>query len=363
MTWKAAAFLTTTLALVAAAGAGAHSTRLRGVHGRLWVTERTLNTVTAYDAATGSVLGTVPVGVSPIGVVEPRGTGKAYSADEGSNQVTVIDAETVTFLKTIPVGPRPHHTYPSLDGRWVFFGELGQNTVGVIDTTTDERVTGCPASANPAARTHAPWATHNGRYVFATNEVTNDIGVMAFNGTTCELLFNVPVGNRPSEILVPEHDVVAYVSVRNENKVKEVDLLARKVTREVFVGEQPDTLQLLPHGHTLIVALRVAPPRITYIDTRSFTAETIPVGPGTITGHEWLSKNGRYTFVAVENAPNGHVVVVDNRTRTVVATYPYPAGTRPHGVHFAPREDGDDDDGEEERGDLKKGGSDGRRRN
>lgn len=330
-------------ALAAVTGlAGADSGRLHGADGRLWVTERTLNTVTAYDAATGRVLGTTPVGLAPIGVVEPKGTGQAYSGDEFSvpATVSVIDADTVTVVKKIPTGLRPHHMYTTKNGRWVFVGEFGQNTVGVIDTQTDTRVAGCPASLNPAARTHAPWAIRGGRLVFATNEVTNDIAVMRFDGTTCELLYNVPVGNRPSEILVPERGRFAYVSVRNEDKVKEVDLRSRTVTREAFVGEQPDTLQLLPDRRTLIVALRVAPPRITYIDTHTFEAEIVPIGVGSITGHQWISKNGRYTFVAVENAPNGHVAVVDNRSRTVVATYPYPAGGRPHGVYFAQDHDG-----------------------
>jgi YVTN family beta-propeller protein len=338
-------------ALAAVAGlAGADSGRLHGADGRLWVTERTLDTVTAFDAATGRVLGTTPVGRAPIGIVEPKGTGKAYSGDEFSvpPTVSVIDAETVTVIKKIPTGIRPHHIYTPPNGRWVFVGEYGQNTVGVIDTRTDTRVAGCRASPNPAARTHAPWAIRGGRRVFATNEVTNDIAVMRFDGTTCELLHNIPVGNRPSEVLVPERGRVAYVSVRNENKVKEIDLRTRTITREVFVGEQPDTLQLLPDGRTLIVALRIAPPRITYIDTRTFTAEIVPIGVGSITGHEWISKNGRYTFVAVENAPNGHVAVVDNRSREVVATYPYPAGGQPHGVYLAARADGDDDDDDDE---------------
>jgi YVTN family beta-propeller protein len=344
--------LTLAGALAVAVGlAAADHGRLHGANGRLWVTERTVNSVTAYDAATGRVLGTTPVGRQPIGIVEPRGTGKAYSTDETDNRVSVIDADTVTVIGTIRMGLRPHHAYTPRNGRWVFVGEFGQNTVGVIDTRTDTRVAGCPASPNPAARTHAAWAIRGGRLVFATNEVTNDVGVMAFDGASCTLLFNVPVGNRPSEVLVPEHGRVAYVSVRNENKVKEIDLRTRMVTREVFVGEMPDTLQLTPNGKTLIVTLRGAPPRITYVDLRSFTAEIVAVGPGTITGHHWLSTNGRYTFVAVENTPNGYTSVVDNRTRTVVATYPYPAGPRPHGVFFAPRGDDDDDEDDEGGGD------------
>ena len=71
--------------------------------------------------------------------------------------------------------------------------------------------------------------------------------------------------------------------------------------------------------------------------------------PGhTTTGHHWLSKNGRLTYVAVENP--GGLAVVDNETGAVVADYAYPnppGGNRPHGVFFEPKQLADDDDGDE----------------
>jgi hypothetical protein len=60
---------------VAAVPATAQPGGIPGASGTLFVTERTLNTVTAFDAATGSVLWTSPTGVSPTGVTKPHGTG------------------------------------------------------------------------------------------------------------------------------------------------------------------------------------------------------------------------------------------------------------------------------------------------
>jgi hypothetical protein len=68
-------------------------------------------------------------------------------------------------------------------------------------------------------------------------------------------------------------------------------------------------------------------------------------GEGTTAAHQFLSANGRFTFVAFEG-PGAGVAVVDNATRSVVATYPFPTcrpsdnycdpmGGRPHGIYYA----------------------------
>jgi YVTN family beta-propeller protein len=175
------------------------SARVRGEYGTVWVTNRTLNNVAAFDAGTGEVVATVPVGSSPTGVVAPLWTGKVYSSDEGSDQVSVISRATRSRLTTIPVGPRPHHMTASTLGDRVYVAEYGRHTVGVIDTATDTKVATLVASPNPAARTHAVWPSRDGRRLYATNEVTNDVA--AIDTQTGQLLWNLPVGARPSEIL------------------------------------------------------------------------------------------------------------------------------------------------------------------
>ncbi len=318
------------------AGAAA---RLPGEYGTVWVTNRTLNNVTAFDAGTGAVVGTTAVGAAPIGVVAPLFTGKVYSSDENSNQVSVISRSSRERVGVIAVGPRPHHMMTNTLGDRVYVAEFGRNTVGVIDTATDTKVATWAASPNPNARTHAVWPSRDGRRLYATNEVTNDIA--AIDTATGQLLWNLPVGQRPSEILVALDDRRAYVSVRNENKVKEVDLTVPRLTgREAVVGVEPDTLQLTPDQATLVVALRGVPAKVSLvrIKTPQLQVTTVSV-PGTTTGHQWLSRSGRYTFVATEDNVAGGVpglAVIDNTTASFVRLYAYPSGGRPHGVYYDP---------------------------
>ena len=139
--------------------------------------------------------------------------------------------------------------------------------------------------------------------------------VAHLDARTGALLCNTAVGVDPSEILVAPDGRRGYVSVRGENKVKELDLrrsCPRLTGREAVVGTQPDTLQLTPDRHTLVVTLRGTPAQISLLDTAASPSLPVSIPGHTTTGHHWLSRDGRLSFVAVEN-PAG-VAVVDNRS-------------------------------------------------
>ncbi|HET6891901.1 MAG TPA: beta-propeller fold lactonase family protein [Pyrinomonadaceae bacterium] len=320
--------------------------------GIVFVTERQLGSVTAFDAATGVAHWTATVGVAPIGVTQPRGTKKVYTSDEGSNQMSVVDRETGVMLGTIAMGPLPHHLMASSDGQFIYVGEFGHNQIGVVDTATDNRVAGFVASPLSNARTHAVWITRNGNDLYATNsrvDRSQPGDVAHLNANTGELLCNTIVGADPSEILVTPDGRFGYVSVRRENKVKELDLRDTcpvLTGREAVVGTMPDTLQLTNDGQTLIITLRGSPAQISLLDTQTFAVQILNIPGHTTTGHHWLSQNSRFSFVAVES-PAG-LAVIDNETRTVVADYLYPnppGGTRAHGVFYIPSVlPGDNDD-------------------
>ncbi|MGH2373700.1 MAG: beta-propeller fold lactonase family protein [bacterium] len=307
---------------------------LLALSGMVWVTNRTQHTVARYDAATGVVTRIAPVERAPIGILVPPGTGKVYVSNEGSNTVSVLSAASMTPLKTITTGPRPHHMMYDASGRFVYVAEYESNQVGVIDTQTDTRIAGLPASQSSAARTHASWPTRDG-LLYAVSEVSNELA--AIDTRTRSIAWTLPIGNRPSEVLVTPDGHTAYVSIRNENKVKVVDLQRRGITGETTVGVQPDTLQLTTDRRTLIIGLRGVPAQLAFVDTTNLQVTWVDVG-GTTTGHQWLTEDGRFTFVAVEGPGDlGSVAVVDNTRRKLITAYPYPGGGRPHGAFYEVR--------------------------
>lgn len=309
--------------------------------GTIWVTERTSgsSTVAAIDAATGESLGITPVGNLPIGITAPVGTNKVYSSDEGADQVSVIDKDTVTVTTAIDMGSgsKPHHLMAGRNGRRVYVALFGTNTVGVVDTHLDEKVASLIVSFHADAKTHAVWITPNGRYLYATNERPSNPtqGTFSkFDVAAGTLLWEHVVGTRPSEVLV-DNDV-AYVSVRNEHLIKVYDVggAAPSFIGQAEANVMPDTLSLTNDKRTLIVGLRGTPARMAFIDTETLVTNYLAL-PGTTTGHQWLSSNGHVTYIALERP--GQIGVIDNRTRSVVTTYPYPNGLAlPHGVYFEP---------------------------
>jgi DNA-binding beta-propeller fold protein YncE len=343
---------------IAAAIAGASQRSELNPRGTVFVTERGLvpGSVTAFDAKTGRPIWTRSTGILPIGVTKPHGTHKVYTSDEGSNQMSVFDERTGALLKTIPMGRGPHHLMASDDGRLIYVGEFLQNTVGVVDTATDTAIAHYDANKLPNARTHSVFITRNGNDLYAANtraDRSQRGDVAHLDARTGELLCNTDVGIDPSEILVTPSGIRGYVSVRGENKIKELDLrhdCPVLTGREAVIGTMPDTLQLTPDKKLLVVTLRGTPAQISLLDTQTFAVQIVNIPGHSLTGHHWLSTKGRLSFVAVENP--GGLVIVDNETGAVIADYPYPnppGGSRPHGVYFEPQqldesEDDKDDD-------------------
>lgn len=334
--------LLTALGTLAVAGTvnGASPHGLPGASGTLWVTDKNVAGTTAvYDAGTGELRKLIAVGRSPIGVTAPHGTGKVYVSNEGSNTLSVIDKDCLCLIGTIPMGPTPHHLMASESGDRVYVGEFGQNTIGVVDTETDTEIAHHVADTAPGARTHAVYILPNGKDLYATNTravrtLPGDIAKL--DAQTGELLWNLPIGIDPSEILVTPDGRTAYVSIRGENKVRIVDLSGDTpaIVGETLVGPAPDTLQLTNDGKTLVVALRGVPAEISLVDTDTLDVRHV-FFPGYVsTGHHWLSTNGKYTFVAL--VPGG-VGVVANGSGEVLRVDPYPGGLSPHGVFYEPQ--------------------------
>jgi YVTN family beta-propeller protein len=311
-----------------AGGGAAHNSGLRA-KGTAWATSRGPDTVTAFAGATGRVLATVPVGKAPMGLAVPPGTNKLYVGNEGSNSVSVISLTRREVIATISVGSRPHHMYASPDGSRVYVAEFGTNKIGVIDTMTDSLIAEW-ATGPPTERTHAPAPSPDGKTLYAVNSGTNKL--VALDAHTGAIEWSMPTGDNPSEFHVLRDGKTGYLSVRNLDEIDVIDLVARQVVRKIPVGDQPDTAQIAPDESFLVVALRATPAEVDVIDLRSFSVSKVVFTGVRLAGHNWLSANGRYSYVSLDDP--GGVGVIDHRTNSIVATWPYPGGGSVHGMFY-----------------------------
>jgi len=308
---------------------------IQGLTGTLWVTDEWENAVVKIEAATGKVLAVIPVGKKPVAVSAPKGTGKIYVSDESDNMVSVIDKATGTVTKKISVGLKPHHMHRSPNGKFVYVGLFGTNRVAVISTANDKLVAEY-VTGPPGARTHAPWASSDGKTVWVANSTVNEVAKL--DVVTGKILRTIKVRRSPSEVLITKDGKIAYVSV-GPNALQVIDLSSNTIIREIEVGTMPDTLSLTRNAAIMFIGLRGAA-AAAVVDTRSLTVKQINL-LGITTGHNAVSDDGRFAFIAVVGPPDSGVAVVDLQNLSVAAFYAYPGSGQPHGLIFEPSDDGD----------------------
>jgi YVTN family beta-propeller protein len=325
--------VTAVLAATSAVPPGAANPQgLPGVSGTLWVTNTATNEVAAYDASTGNLIATIPVGPMPAEIAAPPGTGKVYVASVGNDTVSVISKSSLTVVALTAMGSKPHAVTQSPDGKFVYVAEWGTiNKVGIIDTSTDRRI-GEFRTGPPEAEAHVPFVTQDGKTLLVTNRRVNQVA--ALDTLTGAIKWTLAVGRLPCHLLAHPNGKIAYVSIAGENKLQLIDLEKPAIVGEIPLGRSPRTLQLMPTGNTLVVPVRAATAQVAVVDLRN-NAVTLVSLDGTIAAHNATSEGGRYSFVNFEGASPG-VAVIDMSSLTVAATYRYPGGGKPYAILYDP---------------------------
>jgi DNA-binding beta-propeller fold protein YncE len=326
-------------------GAHRHGKRDRP-NGTVWVVNRDLGQLAIFDAGTGNLLKTLPVGAGAHDICISERVHRAYITAEANNAVTAVDTETLV-TESIPVSPLPHHIEPSHDGRTIYVslashplpGAAGAPRYAAIDTR-DHSVTYMTTSHNPAARSHGVTPDRDKLYVAhdTGNEVTG------IDLETGDIDFSIPNIPRAEEVVASKFGDELWVSARGDNSVKRIDLDTQTITASVPVGVQPESMMLTPSERTLVLSLRGSPASLGFVNTRSVdtgtpTVQVIPIaGTGTFGDLAVMAQNGRYVFATFDRGlpPNkGGVVVVDVRTRQIVNSWEYPGEGRPHGIWYS----------------------------
>ncbi len=89
--------------------------------------------VSVFDTATGKIVGTIPVDVSPYDLRFNADGSELYVSNWGSGNVAVIDVSAGKVVATIPTGLNPNAIALGDDGR-LYVSNGNENTVTVIDT-------------------------------------------------------------------------------------------------------------------------------------------------------------------------------------------------------------------------------------
>ena len=207
---------------------------------RVYVANRSSNTVSVIDAANNAVVATVPVGSTPLGVaVNPSGT-RVYVTNNGSRTVSAIDTATNAVIATVPVGAGCVGV--NAFGTRVYVTNALDNTVSVIDATANAVVATIPVEIDPGWLAGDPAGTR----VYVANSGSADVSVIDTLSNT--VVASVAVNSRPTGVSVNSDGTRVYVTNSGSNNVSVIDTTSNTVVATIAVGKSPVSFGLFIGG-------------------------------------------------------------------------------------------------------------------
>jgi YVTN family beta-propeller protein len=286
------------------------------------------DSVSVIDTATNTVVDTVGVADSPLGVAITPDAAKVYVTNPNVNKVSVIDTETNTMVTTINVGTSPRGIAISPDGARAYAVNHGSNTISVIDTATDTVATTIGVGGGPWAIAITPDGAHG----YVTNFSSDSVSVI--DTATNTVGPAIGVGDRPRGIAISQDGARAYVTSFGSNTVSVIDIATNTVATTIGVGVGPIGIAMTPDGNRAYVANAdsfLVPPTVSVIDTTTNTVvDTVGVGHLPL----WTAVTPDGALAYVTNSGPDTVSVIDTSTNTVVNTVG--VGDRPWGIAISP---------------------------
>ncbi|SFE81799.1 40-residue YVTN family beta-propeller repeat-containing protein [Paenibacillus algorifonticola] len=240
---------------------------------QVFVTNRSSATVSVIDPGTDTVIKTINVGSSPLGVAfTPDGT-KAYVAEQGNGgSISIIDTNLLTVVKTIPGFNSP--TAMVIVDQALYVTESSSSQVSIINTTQDI-VSGTIAvgsgpyglSANPA-----------GTKLYVANQSANSVSVVNLDTQTVEA--TIAVGASPTSTEVSPDGSRVYSANSGSNTISVIDTSNNTVISTINVGTGPFVVGALGDG-SRVYSINYYDSSMSVIDTSNNTViQTINLSSG-----------------------------------------------------------------------------------
>jgi YVTN family beta-propeller protein len=292
-------------------------------NGEVFVSVYGSNIVDVINEVTNSVVRSIWVGSSPLGVAYDPQKGEIFVANYGSNSVSVINDTTNSVVATIATGSYSYPFCVSYDSSKseVFVGDAGigdSGNVTVISDVTNTVVATIPVGVGPGAL-----AYDSGRgEVFVANYNTNDVSVI--NDTSDLVTATVPVGLEPT--------AVAYDPVQGEVFVANFEPSSDNLS--VINDSTDTTVASVPVGVSPVAALyddrkgevfvsNSYSDNVTVVNT---TTDTVVANVATGGYPEVVAYDGDRGEVFVANSVDNVSVIddADNRVTTTIAVGSFP---------------------------------------
>jgi YVTN family beta-propeller protein len=232
------------------------------------------NTVAVLNVALDAIVTSVPVGASPVALIQSFSTSKVYSIESGGT-VTVIQTLDNVVGATIPVGGTPVWPEMNQDGSLLFVLNAG-GYVTPVDTLTDTALPNIAVGANPTFL----FFDTNRRRLYVVNSGGGSVSVIdavATSPTYLTVIATVPVGTNPTSVTALKNGSKAYVANCGSDSVSVIDAVSLTVTKTILTGTCPISLASPTDSTRVVVGVQGAaggtdftdPPSILSISTQT----------------------------------------------------------------------------------------------
>jgi len=280
--------------------------------GFAYIANTASNTVSVISMVSKTVVATIPVGQSPIGVsVSPDGS-LVYIANQGSGDISVISAATNKVIATITLAQsaEPSGIVASPDGSRVYTADYRLNTVSVINTATNAVISVISVGNNPYGISISP----DGSRVYVTNVGDNTVSVI--NTATNAVVATIATGGLPNDVCLSPDGSRLYSANYYTNNVSVVNTATNAVIATISVGANPVDVAVSPDGTTLYV-MNINDGTVSVVSTATnIVTGKINIGAQPTGGY--VSPDGKWLYVA--NNGSSKVSIINTATNTIDAT-------------------------------------------
>jgi len=275
------------------------------------VSGATPDQVAIFDTESNTFGAFIPLAAtSQASVISPDGT-RIYTADSSPDGVTVIDAATNTIITTIPttVGPGAFDMITNPSGNRIYVSNEASGYVTVIDTTTNTVITDIFVGGSLGALSITPDSStvYVGNFSFG--------GIIAIDTATNSLGTAIATGIAPGMISITPDGIKAFVCNLFSDTVSVIDLASQSVTNTINLpfGAGPYGSSILPNGVTLYVT-NIYNDTISVIDVGGeIITGTIPLSDQPF----WIVSTPDSEKLYIINLINDNVTPIDVATNTV----------------------------------------------
>lgn len=197
-----------------------------------------------WDGSNITLVKRVATGKTPSHLWIDSKSTTVYSTMQDSDELIALDLATQTIKWRTPTGSIPADVYGSADDKLILVGLTGGDTVEVFDVSG--KLPQRTRVIKTGAGAHAFRALGDGRHVLVSNRVANSISKIDLQ--TLTVVDSYPAPGGPDCMDVSRDGKLIYVASRWARKLTVIDMVTRKVVRQVNVGKSPHGVWTLDHA-------------------------------------------------------------------------------------------------------------------